>query len=295
MRKLKFWISAGACLWCLASPAVNPYVAGNENSVAESVPAASVNWSPIAMDSVSAHEQKLVKKKHLLEFTLNVQLPAAEEKLADPVRAWWLALLTGQTGIEPDGPLTSGDEVSTYFRKAYMDRGRDEITQLVRETRRDTLDHRFNYAFDMTLTRVYETKRFVTFRAETYAYSGGAHGVQYREYATFRKSDGHLVSWRDLIEPRQQTKFSTLVVDGLENYFGVVGFAALSERLQITDPYSRTSFPLPKGNPGLLEDGLCVQYDAYEIAPYAAGQPLAIVPYASMKRLWSKVGLSLWK
>ena len=176
-----------------------------------------------------------------------------------------------------------------------MDRGRDEITQLVRETRRDTLDHRFNYAFDMTLTRVYETKRFVTFRAETYAYSGGAHGVQYREYATFRKSDGHLVSWRDLIEPRQQTKFSTLVVDGLEDYFGVVGFAALSERLQITDSYSRTSFPLPKGNPGLLEDGLCVQYDAYEIAPYAAGQPLAIVPYASMKRLWSKVGLSLWK
>ena len=87
--------------------------------------AASVSWSPIAIDSVSAHEQKLVKKKHLLAFTLNVQLPAAEEKLADPVRAWWLALLTGQTGIEPDGPLISGDEVSTYFRKAYMDRGRD--------------------------------------------------------------------------------------------------------------------------------------------------------------------------
>ena len=210
----------------------------------------------VALTPVTQHETATVKKKHTLEFTVNVQLPADEDsRLYAPVRSWAMGLLFGQTGLTPDDTTGSAGEVAERMAKTYVKRGKAEIADLAKMARRDGTDSRFNYAFDLSVQRVYETRRFITFVAETYG----------------------------------------LVTDGLQDFFGVKGFAALKERLLVEGKVSRTSFPLPKNGPGLLEDGLRVQYEAYEIAPYAAGQPLSVVPYSAMCGVWSKMGVSIWR
>ena len=250
----------------------------------------------VALTPVTQHETATVKKKHTLEFTVNVQLPADEDsRLYAPVRSWAMGLLFGQTGLTPDDTTGSAGEVAERMAKAYVKRGKAEIADLAKMARRDGTDSRFNYAFDLSVQRVYETRRFITFVAETYNYAGGAHGVQTRVYATFVKASGHRLTWDDIILPKRKAKFCGLVTDGLQDFFGVKGFAALKERLLVEGKVSRTSFPLPKNGPGLLEDGLRVQYEAYEIAPYAAGQPLSVVPYSAMRGVWSKMGVSIWR
>ncbi len=253
----------------------------------------------VSLQPIQLYKHEMVKQAHSVEFRLDAQLPDAENaQLATVVRQWFSSLLEAQTTltVEKAGLADkSGEDMGEYFADAYVKRSKKEIADLVKTMRRDTTEHHFNYSFDMTVKRAYETGRFITFLAETYVYTGGAHGIQYREYATYRKDNGHLVTWNDLVLPKKKKDFCLLVTGGLQKYFGVMDFTALREHLLLSEPYTRTSFPLPQGNPGLVEDGLRVQYGAYEIAPYAAGQPLVVIPYSSMKRLWSKVGLSLWK
>ncbi len=260
------------------------------------VPLCAAEPDTVVLTSVEKHVDAVVKKKHALEFSLRMQLPARQASpLYAPVRSWALALIAGQTGLVLEDTAGTDDEAVGWLADTYVKRSKEEITELVKLTRRDTTDHRFNCTFDLSVQRVYETRRFITFSAEMYNYSGGAHGVQTRVYVTFLKSNGHRLTWDDIILPKRKADFCTLVTDGLQDFFGVMGFSALRERLLVDGKYSRTSFPLPKNGPGLLADGLRVQYEAYEIAPYAAGQPLVVVPYTSMRRMWTKLGVSIWR
>lgn len=261
---------------------------------ASSAPAAVADT--VALASTVRHESGKAKKNNAVEFTLDLQLPASRgDTLYGAVREWAFGQLAGAEGLSDVGTPATDDELADRMAEAYMERSKEEIGQKVRSTRRDTESHRFNYAFDFAVRRVYETGGFITFVAEAYDYAGEAGPRQRRAYATFRKSDGHRLTWDDIILSKQLPAFSALVADGLQDFFGVVGFDALRDRLAIDGKYGRTSLPLPQGGPGLVADGIRVQYDTGEIAPGEAGQPLAIVSYTNMRGMWTKGAVKLWR
>ena len=51
----------------------------------------------------------------------------------------------------------------------------------------------------------------------------------------------------------------------------------------------------PEGTPGLLADGLHVQYADYEIAPHAAGMPGVTITYDQMKGFWTPYAVKIWR
>lgn len=237
-----------------------------------------------------------VKKNNRAEFVLRAFFPTTGNALLRKNMSNWLnGLLSSLTQIErPDVDYAGEpDGWISYYEKAYLKRVKKEIGEQLKL--RDKDGGPINYVVEVNVKRAYETAKLITYQAEAYAYGGGAHGMSYTVYASFRKSDGRLLTWNDVVLGKQQARLSPLIVDGLSQYFGMTDFTALKGRLQIEGDYSRTKFPLPQGNPGLSADGLHVQYGLYEIAPYAAGAPSVSIPYTRLKNILTPVAKQMIK
>ena len=151
-----------------------------------------------------------------------------------------------------------------------------------------------------SVVKLAETETFVTFYAETYGYTGGAHGFATNVGKTFRKSDGKSIGYdmeynQDSFEAKikNQTLFAdtkspklyALIKDGVKRYFKechqpITDDSELSDYLQVDDI---NRIPLPANAPYLTEKGFVFCYTQYEIGPYAAGMITFEVPFAKIK------------
>ena len=124
---------------------------------------------------------------------------------------------------------------------------------------------------EFSLTKVYETNELVSYEMQGYDYNcGAAHGMPYCHGVTFRKSDCKDMS--DLLV-KKNARISHLLKKGLKEYFSVTTDNQLQEVLFDGNIPVRT----PGSSPWVVNDGIMFQYGAYEIAPYAAGMPQALI------------------
>lgn len=151
-----------------------------------------------------------------------------------------------------------------------------------------------------SVVKLAETKTFVTFYAETFGYTGGAHGFATNVGKTFRKSDGKAIGYdmeynqdsfdakmknQTLFADTKSPKLYALIKDGVKRYFKecqqpIADDSELSDYLQV-DNINR--IPLPGNAPYLTEKGVVFCYTQYEIGPYAAGMITFEVPFAKIK------------
>lgn len=250
----------------------------------------------VALQHIESHKAKKVKGLHSVEFRFVGNLPQATEAVYQNVAAWTDSLLC--IGLEQPSMATNAaslKKIVAAHEKAYLKSGKAELSATDKQMRKEGNRHRISYSYDITISVAYETNRFITFCAETYFYTGGAHGGQALVYATFRKDNGALLTWDDLFLKKKMPALRNLVADGLQDFFGVPTYADLKTRLILDKDYARKNFPLPAGTPGLLKDGLRVQYATYEIAPYAAGRPMAVISYSKLRGFWTEEAKWLWK
>ena len=150
-----------------------------------------------------------------------------------------------------------------------------------------------------SVTKLAETETFVTFYAEMYGYTGGAHGFATHVGKTFRKSDGKEIGYemeysegsldakmknQTLFADTKSPKLYALIKDGVKRYFkeNQQEFSdenALNDFLDVEDI---NRIPLPGNAPYLTEKGVVFCYTQYEIAPYAAGMITFEVPFKDM-------------
>jgi len=248
----------------------------------------------LALTRVERSTEKRIKEYHALTFHAQMDLPTAAPALRRSVEAWTDSLFTTALGIGRSRDEATAEERAGRYEQEYIDGEREEILRIAKQRRKEAGTFRLTYACDLTMRRVHETAQFITYIAETSTYKGEGASTQGRCYATFRKADGHILGWSDLVTAKKMPQLRGLVADALRGFFGAPSYAALCERLSLgTTP--RTRFPLPAGGPGLLADGLYVQYADGELAPLAGTSPLAIVPYARMAALWSPAARKLRK
>ena len=136
--------------------------------------------------------------------------------------------------------------------------------------------------YDMNISVDYEDNEYFTLVATTYTYYGGAHGSTIVCGQTFRKADGKRVGW-ELLSGYSAKELKKKIKHGLKGYFNIPSDAADSENqlmnsLMIDDEAFRNDFPLPEATPYLSAKGVCIQYQQYEIACYAAGMPECYIP-----------------
>ena len=121
------------------------------------------------------------------------------------------------------------------------------------------------------------------YQLELICYEGGAHGSHTISYMNFVPSTGQLLTLDDMFAPGYQEPLTHILLTALEEKLGVKTLDELHENgfLTWTEMY-------PSKNFLLAPEGIRFYYNAYEIAPYAAGPTELTIPYEAVKDLEKK-------
>lgn len=120
----------------------------------------------------------------------------------------------------------------------------------------------------------------VNYKLDVEGYEGGAHGYHTTIYLNFQLTDGHLMTLSEIFNEGYEADLSALLLDKLMEKMKVKSLGELQEMgfLVWTDMY-------PSSNFLLKEDEIVFLYNAYEIAPYAAGTTVLKIPYTELTDL----------
>ena len=136
--------------------------------------------------------------------------------------------------------------------------------------------------YSMNVSVVYEDDEYFTLEGIIYTYLGGAHGSTINVGQTFCKVSGKRVDW-ELLKGYTTKELRSEIKNGLKGYFDIPKNAAdsdeqLQNSLMIDEESFCNAFPLPECRPYLTNKGVCIRYQQYEIACYAAGMPECYLP-----------------
>ena len=194
-----------------------------------------------------------------------IQAEVPEQVLSSAVGEWMVEQLGGYY----TGDATDMQAIVDFYGKALSD------------TLLQALPDSFSgeVAYEAEMNKAYETDQFVTYSFTSYLDLGGAHPTSVEAGATFRKSDGRRLSW-DIVQQNKSHIFKQMLTETLCDYFGVDDETALNSLLWDSSSHE---VPLPNTPPYLMENGIVVIYQQYEIASYAMGMPGDTIPYERIK------------
>lgn len=184
--------------------------------------------------------------------SLMVEYPVSgDEQLVTTVRNWIKTVMCDQYS----GSLTTPDAMMKKTL-SLLDRGEEIQVEI-----------KVAYNNDKVITAIYNQ----------YWYGGGAHGGTSIVPATFSLSNGAILTEEML------PSISTLRPYILQ---GIADAGGLS--LEGVKEMCFDSGQIPMGTPYVMADGLNVIYQQYEIAPYVAGLPNAVIPFSKLKGVVSQ-------
>lgn len=109
----------------------------------------------------------------------------------------------------------------------------------------------------------------------SYVYLGGAHGMPYTEYLLLDTQSQRRLSLNDLLIADQQPKFKALAYEAYKDWVKELDNEVKSHEEMW--PFFLTE------NVSLNSKGVVLKYQAYDIGPYAYGQPELVIPYHKLK------------
>lgn len=184
--------------------------------------------------------------------SLKVEYPVSgNEQLVTSVRNWIKSVMCSSY----TGTLSTPDAM---MKKTLAMLDRSEEIQV---------EVKVEFTNDKVITAIYNQ----------YWYGGGAHGGTSILPATFSISNG-VVLTEEMLPP-----ISTLrpyILQGMADANGL--------SLEGVNAMCFDSSQIPMGIPYVLADGLNVIYQQYEIAPYVAGLPNAVIPFSKLRGVVSQ-------
>lgn len=216
-----------------------------------------------------------------ITIKMNVDYPDSENKnnqVCDAIRNWLLQFIIVDKEMElPQytGDIKDGNALIRHYLKAYVEKNCQQDTT-----------NAWYMSYELSAKCVYETNKYISYRVDSYDYQGGAHGMPYTGYAIFRKADGHILSWRDMLKQGGTPTLRRLLARGVMKYLEAPNWAQAKASLFLEAPHNTmTTFPLPSSNPGLTAKGIAAVYQSYEIGPYAIGRPEVTIPRSLFTKL----------
>jgi len=233
-----------------------------------------IEWS----DSVVVDSSKAVCK-------IDVEWPVqGGQAVVDSVRSWIVWQL-GHNGYVGDATDTNAYDTKVADpadgAAVVAAVGGDVLSRAKSELASIEYSFPMTYEYSWHIGPNYTTDKLVTFGAATYAYIGGAHGASTYFGQTFSLSDGSRLGW-NMIDGAKMAELRNVIRQALiDQYFKVKDSEEL-KNCMLVDP---DTLPMPVANPVCEQNGMVFTYQQYEIAPYAAGMPSVMIPYAVIKSL----------
>lgn len=143
----------------------------------------------------------------------------------------------------------------------------EALLRSVMKGKRDVSFGQEGESLEQELKIVLDTPEIITLSNEGYLYAGGAHGSSWKSGSTFLVSNGKELN--SSMFPNF-SKMKPYILTGLAEYFDV----PKSQLDSCIDDVDRLDYP---GTIIITRDGINFIYQEYEIAPWAAGIPVAVV------------------
>ena len=239
----------------------------------------------LALDSLVVEELEFTTSKEtfsdsieangvMIHYDIDLDVPATgPHQLVASIKQWLNGVLGGSYSEEPN----FDEDMLRYYSMEYFDDKSDIASDATMP----------DFALTLSATVKESNDRFVSYEVEGYDYTGGAHGMPIEYGATFVMADGSQLGWDMFAD---NTDLSLLFKHYVATYFEVDNDSSVNELL-FED--AARNFPLPIQAPWLVADGVKFCYTAYEIAPYAAGRPSAVIPTDKAKKYLTEATLAL--
>ena len=155
------------------------------------------------------------------------------------------------------------------------------------------------YSDDTRIAKVFETEKIVTLVAGGYIFVGGPHGMPYSSGATFRKSDGKVIS-RQLLKDDAWGRIQDKVAASLRKFFHVSSNAELydelkADKVQYDESANTIAVPAPMSQPYVVDNEIVFCYDYEEISHNAAGMPEVSIPIKEIEQYLTPEAAELFK
>lgn len=109
----------------------------------------------------------------------------------------------------------------------------------------------------------------------SYVYTGGAHGMPGTAYMVIDEKSRQIVTLDDMLKAGQKPAFEAALKTAWQRWH------EKSEAGLSLDP---DHWPfVPSDNAAPLSKGIAVTYNAYDLGPYAIGQPTLTIPYSDLE------------
>ncbi|MCX6244133.1 MAG: DUF3298 domain-containing protein [Bacteroidetes bacterium] len=119
----------------------------------------------------------------------------------------------------------------------------------------------------------------LTFYIDHYAFTGGAHGLQTRQFSVVSLWTGREIGLKDVFRENSEIRLSELLTDKIHVMNHIPTSQSLKDAGFFTDTIK------PGENFYLTREGVGFYYNQYDIAPYASGTIDLFIPFAELKEL----------
>lgn len=241
------------------------------------------------------------------DLTFELELPESTQGIAGEIRKGLIDILDSRLAFigsyegerlfpRYDGDINDTDALIEYYRSnalKALSASADEDYEsrkgyimddpdYTEEEKADILNNFPGYEYDFSLTKEYETPRYVVFSSIDYIYLGGAHGgVTGEGSVTYDKRNG--LQFTDFLKEDALEPMQPLLLKGLTEYFSDNDGSVTEDNVREFLFLDGDTIPFPVWTPSPTEDGLSFTYQQYEIAAYAMGMPSFIIPFDDVK------------
>lgn len=169
--------------------------------------------------------------------------------------------------FEDDSQIHTISDAMSSFKKEFFD------------VKEKFPGHAARWEVNVNGTVLFESDKLVTIGLESYVFTGGAHGYESTTFLNFDKVKGRQLKNEELFSDKEaflrlaEHKFRTQEKIPLDVSINDTGFM-----------FEEEVFSLPQ-NIGFTPNGIQLLYNAYEVASYADGQLIVVIPYAEVNSL----------
>lgn len=125
----------------------------------------------------------------------------------------------------------------------------------------------------------YRNKYLTVIELNTWQYlTGAAHGISATQFLNWDNNRHLVLGLDEILQPGQQAAYVSALKEAHSRWL-----ADNPDARRDPDTYARIWPFQPSENFAFTDQGLVVKYDSYQIAPYSAGQPELLIPYAALQ------------
>ncbi len=187
---------------------------------------------------------------------------------------------THDTGVSPAhaSSFTDGKAMLSFYGKTNFVWLQNESAEM----QQDGMPFADGMEYSVSIRKVADNDRYVSYLTTSYMFLGGAHGSAGARTINIAKPSGKVLS--NTVDTTRVMEMQPLLRKGVLEYFCAngdisVSDSTLNDNLFIEDGV----IPLPLFAPYLTDNGLGFVYQQYEICCYAMGMVSFVIPYAEAK------------